>query len=195
MNDLLGVALQVIDVLDHCGIRYTIGGSLASSFSGEPRASIDVDIVVDLADDRVDAFVAALGEEFYADAASIRRAVRSRSNVNLIHHASGVKVDLFIAGSSLELRQLERRRHAQVGWTPDRFVYMHSPEDILLQKLDWFRSGGMVSDRQWRDVLSILIVQGNRLDEAYLRSVAAECGLIDLLERAQGEATNPGRRA
>jgi len=195
MNDLLGVALQVIDVLDHCGIRYTIGGSLASSFSGEPRASIDVDIVVDLADDRVDAFVAALGEEFYADAASIRRAVRSRSNVNLIHHASGVKVDLFIAGSSLELRQLERRRHAQVGWTPDRFVYMHSPEDILLQKLDWFRSGGMVSDRQWRDVLSILIVQGNRLDEAYLRSVAAECGLIDLLERAQREATDPGRRA
>ncbi|MDQ3417653.1 MAG: hypothetical protein M3541_02560 [Acidobacteriota bacterium] len=195
MNDLLGVALQVIDVLDHCGIRYTIGGSLASSFSGEPRASIDVDIVVDLADDRVDAFVAALGEDFYADAASIRRAVRSRSNVNLIHHASGVKVDLFIAGSSLELRQLERRRRAQVGWTPDRFVYMHSPEDILLQKLDWFRSGGMVSDRQWRDVLSILIVQGNRLDEAYLRSVAAECGLIDLLERAQREATDPGRRA
>jgi len=191
MNDLLGVALVVIDALDHCGIRYTIGGSLASSFSGEPRASIDVDIVVDLAEDRVDAFVAALGGDFYADADSLRRSVRNRSNVNLIHQTSGVKIDLFVAGSSLEARQLERRRRAQIGWAPDRFVYMHSPEDILLQKLDWFRRGGEVSDRQWRDVLAILIVQRGRLDEAYLRSVADESGLTKLLERAQGAAADP----
>lgn len=193
MNDLLAVALQVTDALDGCGIRYTIGGSLASSFSGEPRASIDVDIVVDLTEDGVDAFVAALGAGFYADADSLRRAARDRSTVNLIHHASGVKIDLFVAGSPLEGRQLERRRRAQVGWTPDRFVYMHSPEDILLQKLEWFRRGGEVSDRQWRDVLSILIVQRGRLDESYLRSVAVECALTDLLERAQREAAGDGR--
>jgi hypothetical protein len=66
-----------------------------------------------------------------------------------------------------------------------------SPEDILLQKLDWFRRGGGVSDRQWRDVLSILIVQGDRLDQTYLRSVAAESGLTDLLERARREAADP----
>jgi hypothetical protein len=191
MNDLLGVALRVIDALDLSGVRYTIGGSMASSFSGEPRASIDVDIVVDLTDDRVDGFIAALGEDFYADGDSIRRAIRNRSNVNLIHHASGTKVDLFVAGSPLEMRQLERRRSIQVGGALDRSVYMHSPEDILLQKLDWFRRGGGVSDRQWRDVLSILIVQANRLDGAYLRSVAAESGLTDLLERAQREAAGP----
>ena len=191
MNDLLAVALQVIEVLDLRGVRYTIGGSLASSFSGEPRASIDVDIVVDLAEDEVDAFVAALGEDFYADGDSIRRAVRNRSNVNLIHHASGVKVDLFVAGSFLEVRQLERRRSVRLDDAVDRFVYIHSPEDILLQKLDWFRRGGGVSDRQWRDVLSILIVQANRLDEPYLRSVAAESGLTDLLGRAQREAAGP----
>lgn len=193
MNDLLTVALQVTDALDRCEIRYTIGGSLASSFSGEPRASIDVDILVDITDGGVDAFVAALGEEFYADADALQRAVRNRSTANLIHHASGVKVDLFVAGSSLEVRQLERRRRAQVGWAPDRFVYMHSPEDILLQKLEWFRRGGEVSERQWRDVLSILIVQRDRLDKSYLSSVAGECGLTDLLQRAQREANPPGR--
>jgi hypothetical protein len=191
MNDLLRVALQVTDALDGCGIRYTIGGSLASSFCGEPRASIDVDIVVDLKEDGVHAFVTALGGDFYADADSLRRAARHHSTVNLIHNASGIKVDLFVAGSPLEGRQLERRRRAQVGWAPDRFVYMHSPEDILLQKLEWFRRGGEVSDRQWRDVLSILIVQRGRLDESYLRSVAVECGLTDLLERAQREVANP----
>jgi hypothetical protein len=193
MNDLLAVALQVTDALDRCGTRYTIGGSLASSFSGEPRASIDVDIVVDLTEDGVDAFVAALGADFYADADALRRAARDRSTVNLIHHASGVKIDLFVAGSALEERQLERRVRAQVGSAPDRFVYMHSPEDILLQKLEWFRRGGEVSDRQWRDVLSILIVQRGRLDEAYLRVVAVECGLTDLLERAQREAADDRR--
>lgn len=195
MNDLLGVALRVIDVLERSGIRYTIGGSMASSFSGEPRASIDVDIVVDLTDDRVDTFVAALGEDFYADADSIRRAVRNRSNVNLIHHASGVKVDLFVAGTPLEMRQLERRRAIQVGEALARPVYIHSPEDILLQKLDWFRRGGSVSDRQWRDVLSILMVQRQSLDDVYLRLVAAECGLIDLLERAQRDASDPDGQA
>jgi len=192
MNDLLAVALQVTDALDECGIRYSIGGSLASSFSGEPRASIDVDIVVDLTADGVDAFVTALGGGFYADADSLRRAARDHSTVNLIHHASGVKVDLFVAGSLLEEKQLGRRRRAQVGWAPDRLVYMHSPEDILLQKLEWFRRGGEVSDRQWRDVLAILIVQGERLDQAYVRSVATESGLVDLLERAQREANAPG---
>jgi len=193
MNDLLAVALQVTDALDRCGIRYTIGGSLASSFSGEPRASIDVDIVLDLTEDGVDAFVTALGQDFYADADSLRRAARDHSTVNLIHHASGVKVDLFVAGSPLEARQLERRLRAQVGWAPDRFVYMHSPEDILLQKLEWFRRGGEVSDRQWRDVLSILIVQRRRLDEAYLRSVAIECELTELLDRARRDAEDDRR--
>ncbi len=192
MNDLLSVALQVTDALDGCGIRYTIGGSLASSFSGEPRASVDVDIVVALTEDGIDAFVAALGEDFYGDVDALRRAVRHRSTANLIHHASGVKVDLFVAGSALEARQLERRLRARVGSAPDRFVYMHSPEDILLQKLDWFRRGGKVSDRQWRDVLSILVVQRDRMDDSYLRSVATESGLVDLLERAQREANAAG---
>lgn len=192
MNDLLGVALQVIDALDACAIRYSIGGSMASSFSGEPRASIDVDIVVDLSDDGVDPFVTALGSDFYADTDSLRRAVREHATANLIHHASGVKIDLFVAGSPLEEKQLARRQRAQVGRNPDRFVHIHSPEDILLQKLDWFRKGGEVSDRQWRDVLAILIVQRGRLDESYLRSVAAESGLIELLDRATHDASGTG---
>ncbi|CAN5410848.1 MAG: hypothetical protein H0T05_00835 [Acidobacteria bacterium] len=190
MIDLLGVALLVTDALDACGIRYTIGGSLASSFSGEPRASIDVDIVVEMGPQQVQPFVAALGQAFYADVDAVGRAVRHRSTSNLIHQMSGAKVDLFVAGSPLDQRQLERRRRVQVAWQPDRFIHVHSPEDILLQKLLWYRRGGEASERQWRDALSILVVQQGRLDEAYLSLVAEEAGVSDLLDRARRQAAS-----
>ena len=61
-------------------------------------------------------------------------------------------------------------------------------EDIILSKLEWYRMGGGVSERQWRDVLGVLKVQGERLDHAYMQRMAAELGVADLLERALGEA-------
>jgi hypothetical protein len=151
------VALQVADALEGCGLLYLVGGSVASSIGGEPRTTLDVDIVVAMAETDVDRFLAALGTEFYADDAAIRRAIRQHSSVNLIHQPSAFKVDLFIAGGSpLDEQQIGRRRRVQVSENPDRYLYVHTPEDILLQKLRWFRLGQGVSDRQWRDVLGRL---------------------------------------
>ena len=163
MIDLLGVAIIVAAAVERAGGRYTIGGSLAGSFSGEPRASIDVDIVVDLTLQQVEPFVAALGEAFYADTDALRRAARARTATNLVHQASGAKVDVFFAASDLDERQLERRRRIQVGSAPGDTLYVHSPEDILLQKLHLYRLGSEVSERQWRDVLGIVAVQGANL--------------------------------
>ena len=181
--DPIAVAQSVVRVLDALGIAHTIGGSIASSFAGEPRSTIDIDFVVALDEARVQALVDALSGDFYADADALRRAVRARTSANLIHQRTMLKVDLFVAGGTpLDAQQLARRRAVRLesGVT----IHIHPPEDILLQKLRWYRLGGEVSDRQWRDVLAIVRVQGEQLDRDYLRVNAPILDVADLLTRA-----------
>jgi hypothetical protein len=186
---LIDVALLVADALEACGLQYVVGGSVASSVSGEPRTTMDVDFVVAISEADVDRVVERLAPAFYIDAGAIRRAIRQRSTVNIIHQQTGIKVDLFVAGGGpLDHRQLQRRRRVQVSEGP-RYLYVHTPEDILLQKLRWFRMGGETSDRQWRDILGLLIVQGQNLDLNYVRDGAEAVAVADLLARATREAT------
>ena len=181
--DPLETALLVARHLDGLGIRHTVGGSIAASFAGEPRSTVDIDIVAAIEEPHVDPLVAALAPEFYVDTEALRRAVRARSSTNLIHQSTQLKVDLFIAGGTpLDAQQLARRLEVDLG--DGRRLHVHPPEDILLQKLRWFRLGGEVSDRQWRDVRAIVRVQGERLDWGYLREHAGTLGVADLLERA-----------
>jgi len=185
--DPLAVAARLADVLESLGIAYSIGGSLAGSFAGEPRATLDIDIVVDLDEPRIAAIVRALEGEFYIDERALQRAVRDRTTTNLIHHDTSIKVDLFVAGGTALDADLLRRR-VRVGEGSADSLWVHSPEDILLQKLRWFRRGGHASDRQWRDVLSIVRVQGGRLDRQYLEEGAARLHVADLLDRVLRDA-------
>lgn len=187
--DPIDTALLVARHLEALGVLHTTGGSIASSFAGEPRSTIDIDIVAALDETHVDALAEALSPEFYVDADALRRAVRTRTSANLIHQATQLKVDLFVAGGTpLDAQQIARRVAVDLG--DGRRLFVHPPEDILLQKLRWYRRGGEVSDRQWRDIAAIVRVQGARLDRAYLRSAAPVLGIADLLERALG-TSNP----
>lgn len=189
VSDPIHIALLVADALEACHVRYLVGGSLASAVSGEPRSTLDVDLVVELNEKDVEPLVAALGDRFHVDADSIRRAVRERSSTNVIHYPTSTKVDLFIMGGSpIDAEQMNRRQRVQVSTEPDRWLYVHTPEDILLQKLRWYRMDNEVSDRQWRDILGIILVQGNRLDQPYLSHSAEALGVSELLQRALSEA-------
>ena len=183
--DPLKVAALVGAVLDALGIAYSIGGSLAGSFAGEPRATLDIDIVIELDATKIPGLVRALEGEFYIDEQSLHRALIERATTNAVHQATSVKVDFFIAGGTpMDADLLQRRYAVMVNEGAPERIWIHSPEDILLQKLRWFRRGGEVSDRQWRDVVAIVRTQGNRLDRSYLQSGAARLNVVDLLERA-----------
>lgn len=189
--DPIAVAVAIARHLEALQIRYTVGGSIASSFAGEPRATVDIDIVAALELRHVDAFVAAVSPEFYVEADALRRATRHRTSANLIHRDTALKVDLFVAGGTpLDAAQLARRQAVDLG--EGRRLYVHPPEDILLQKLRWYRLGGEVSDRQWRDVLAIVRVQGRRLDRDYLREGAGILAVSDLLDRVLAQAADQG---
>ena len=183
------ITLLVTQTLEQIGIPYAVGGSLASSLHGVMRSTLDVDIVADMKLEHVRPLVAALAQEFYADDDMMREAIERRSSFNLIHYETAFKVDIFIRKRrAFDQMQLERRRMAVIATDPERSIYVVSPEDTILAKLEWYRMGGEVSDHQWRDILGILKIRGEELDLDYLRRWANELQVSELLERALGES-------
>jgi hypothetical protein len=177
-------------VLDGLAVPWVLGGSLASSLIGEPRSTMDIDVAVRLEPDRVDPLVTAVERDYYVSLEMVRSAVLSNRPFNLIHLATAMKVDVFpLSDDPLDVRQLARRRRVEIP--PDVVLWVGSPEDQILRKLRWFREGGEVSDRQWNDVVSIVRVQGDRLDRRLLTDEADELGLGDLWLRII-DAAPPG---
>jgi hypothetical protein len=182
-------------ILDRLGVRYCIGGSVASSVYGEVRTTLDVDVVADLHSEHVDAFIAALGSEFHVVPETVRRAARERSSFNLIHEEMLIKADVYVApDDSVHRDQFRRSRRVAVRPEPGSELVLASPEDVVIHKIHWYVMGGEVSDRQWRDVLGVLKVQATTLELDYLKRVAADLGLSELVTRALSEAGLEDRR-
>jgi len=179
------ITLLVTHTLEQIGIPYAVGGSFASSLHGIMRSTLDVDIVADMRLEHIMPLVAELSKEFYADDEMMKGAIEHHSSFNLIHYETAFKVDIFIRKlRAFDQMQLERRRTSIISTDPEQSIYVASPEDVILSKLEWYRMGGETSERQWRDILGVLKTRAGELELDYLRKWAKELKVTDLLERA-----------
>jgi hypothetical protein len=189
-NEPLGVTLKVTDVLEKLGIPYLIAGSLASTLYGMVRTTQDSDIVAEMRLEHLQQFVSFLRDEFFIDEEMIAESIQRNSSFNIIHRETMFKVDVFIPRPRPFLQaQLDRAQRQTFSLETEMSAKFASPEDTILSKLEWYRMGGEVSDRQWRDILGILKTRTGELDVEYLRKWAADLRVSDLLERALKESS------
>lgn len=189
MDENLNVALAVARIWDSLGVPWFLGGSLASSVHGVPRATMDADIVADLGPSQVKPLLKALGDEWYADEGAIRTAIETRGSFNLIHLGSAMKMDVFLPKPRrFEKGQFARAITSRVSEESEVEIPVCAAEDIIVAKLEWYRLGEEISDRQWGDILGMLRFNAGRLDVSLLRDSAQELGVADLLDRALAEA-------
>ena len=187
----LQLALDVADRFDRLGIPYVLGGSVASSFLGEPRTTIDVDVAVRMTANNLEAVVGEVEADFYIPLGAAAEAISNASAFNLIHLETGLKVDIFVLGTGiLDTLQMQRRQRFVVQREPLVGLWVTSAEDQILRKLEWHKVCGRVSDRQWRDILGLLVTQRDYLDFVYLAEVARHVALSDDLAQAQRDAND-----
>ena len=171
---------HLVDVLERLELEYFITGSVAAIYYGEPRFTNDIDVVVRLSDESVVEFCAQFpAPDFYVSEEAAKQAVRTRGQFNIIHPASGLKVDVIVpTDTPYDRSRLSRKHRGRADQTHDAFFA--SPEDVILKKMQYFQEGG--SEKHIRDITGILKLSGNRIDVQYIRDWANQLGLTEIWE-------------
>lgn len=186
-TDLL---IETVEALDRAGVGYVLTGSIVSSLQGEPRATHDIDLVIEVDVRAVDNLSEAFGApRYFFDDMAAREALAHLGMFNLLDTSTGDKIDFW----SLTESDFDRSRFARrvVTRAFGREVYVTSPEDTILQKLKWSSDSGG-SERLMGDALSVYSVQSGRLDERYLDEWAVRLDVTELLSRIRQPSTVVG---
>jgi len=178
-----------IHLLDAARVPFMITGSIASSFHGEPRATRDLDVVIDLTHAELDALIRGLqAGGFYVDRDAAEEALRARTQFNAIG-PDAMKVDFIVRKDRpFSSEEFARRQQVSLLGTP---AFMATQEDLILAKLEW--AAATDSERQLRDVAGMLEIAGDTLDRAYLGHWLTELGLTRVWERiaSVGDLSRP----
>ena len=178
---------QLVDILQRLGIRYVIGGSMASSSQGAPRSTNDVDVMVTRFSGREQQFVAEFGAGYYVSLSAVVEANQRQRSFNVVNTNTGFKLDIFIEKPRAFDKQAFNRAVLRRLLGGDDEFRVLSVEDVVLTKLEWYRLGNEVSDRQWEDVIGVLKSNWSQFDRQYCAEWAKHLGVDDLLQRVLGE--------
>jgi hypothetical protein len=184
-DDLVLAIRPIKKILETLNIPYFVGGSVASSYHGAMRSTMDVDLVAVVSLEQLESLVAAVADDFYASESAIRAAIENRTSFNLIHLPTSFKVDVFVSrGRPFDESSFARATICRIGSNENGVeLPVASVEDILAAKLDWYRIGDEASERQWNDLTRLVRLHGTRIDWKYLHTVASELKVDDLLVR------------
>ena len=176
--ELYDLLAWVIEAFDGLQIPYLVTGSVASMAYGEPRLTNHIDIVAEIVEANIPGLLSAFPEEdFYLSEDAVRDAVRRRDQFNIIHPASGLKVDVMIRKDT----DFDRNRFSRAQTIRPVATYtamFASPEDVILKKMEYYREGG--SEKHLRDIASMLRISASDIDTAYVDEWAARLGLIPI---------------
>ncbi len=174
--------VKIARILDELGIEYFVTGGFAVSVWGRPRATFDVDIVIQLIEPKIFPLAKALrriAEAGYIDEDTAREAVKTSGEFNFIDPTTGVKADFWVVKKT-QLGQLEFERRVAKKISGQE-VYFISPEDLILNKLCWYQQSE--SSRHLEDAESIFKISGNKLDKKYLKIWADRLDISELLAK------------
>lgn len=168
----------LVETLEELRIDYMIGGSQASMYYGEPRFTQDVDVIADVAQEHVPGLLERFSlPEFYLSEEAARDAITRRGQFNIIHPASGLKIDIILKKDTPYDRiQFERRQRQPL--LPDRDAYFARPEDVILYKMLYFKEGR--SERHLRDIAGMLAISGSTIDMEYVEEWSQRLSLSDI---------------
>jgi hypothetical protein len=184
------ILAQIAPLLEEAGVRYWVGGSVASSIWSDPRYTNDIDMAVLASTLNEDRLRAALPAKFYISPNEVKDALSDPSeyaSFQILDTEEAFKFDIFVVRDS-EYTQAEAERVRWVEIQPGIHAPISSPENIILHKIRWFVAGGKVSDRQWNDIVKVVENQLGSLDKAYLLRWAAHFNVQDLLTEAFDQA-------
>jgi hypothetical protein len=150
--------------LNKLSVPYMITGAVASIIYGEPRLTNDIDLVIDMSDEDVEAFAEAFPiADFYCPPPEVIRLEIGRSqqgHFNLIHHETGFKADIYASGRD-ELHQWGLKNRKSVDVEGEKF-WLAPIEYVILRKLEYYREGE--SEKHLRDIAGILAISSDEID-------------------------------
>jgi len=185
-SDLVAAAAAVLDRL---GIEYLITGSMASIVYGEPRFTNDVDIAIRATPDQAARLAQAFPEpNFYASSEAARDAATRHTQFNVIHPASGFKID-FMVPKDDDFNRSRFTRGRALPVTAESSAIYASPEDVIIRKLQYYKLGG--SDKHLRDIRGIIKTSSERIDLGYITAWASREGVSEIWSQIQSTNSPP----